>query len=103
MTTLENLRKVFQKAIKHPELDPALKPEVAIILLDALQEAKEGLEFYGDKKRWLPSTARGIASMPDSCLDKELLEPHEDYYGWFGGKRARATLSRIDAKLEELK
>lgn len=51
------------------------------------------LGWYANKANWIAGTSREPAKIADSKGDTELLEPHEDYFGWFGGRRAREALN----------
>jgi hypothetical protein len=46
--TLQELKKICKRAMKCPELDPTLKPEIALALIEALEKANEALSYYGN-------------------------------------------------------
>jgi hypothetical protein len=84
-------------AVKNQKHIATFNPTTVLALLDALQEAREALEFYGSLGNWKVDmeTMRCTVITGGDCENKGGVPR--------AGKRARATLSRIDAKLEELK
>jgi hypothetical protein len=77
------------------------------LLLPIIEKQREALEFYGDWKSWKdcrhPIHESYFAEIKNDKSFIEYTEADGDTFkSWFGGCRARNTLSEVEAELKKL-